>query len=410
MAKNKPSQRKRDQKRYEKNNEIRREKDAIKEVEAEKLANDGQLDDAAKIDAFAKMRGWFWADTSIVDKYMSDDLTGPEAVEQLAKPVDAAYSSADFGRAWYKAENVAKNQRQYHSPEKALEMWGPPQDIPEPETEWEESKSTEMLLWNLWYGVLHAAKRISYKDEARHDKLLNLVRLLKARPDPPLPEPMTIPLKREWIWESGTLWSELVMLGPSIAEVSNDVCGCGAGWQWPEQRAWQNLSFFWASLTGSGIYDVRIHGVTAIVDAIDESPSPGYARVGVPPPAELLSHAVTVASLWAIHAGEQVFSEFPKVRDARDIEVVDRILHQRDKELPWLRSRSKFKNRARWETARREFARRRFEYESQNEELSLEVRELAAKAAKAMEPLVKPESVLDHTEKAQAAEQPNATV
>ncbi|KAL2679119.1 hypothetical protein Neosp_009880 [[Neocosmospora] mangrovei] len=384
MAKNRPSQSKRDAKKYGKRHEERekREYEAAKQV-----VDDESLDFPAKIDQLAKVRRWFTADTTIIDKYMSGELTTAETVDILAKPVDAAYSSADFGREWHRQEMVARGQRKYHSPEKALEMWGPEEVWPEPETKFVASESTEMLLWDLWYSILHAAKRIPYTDNSRHEKLVELVRVFKARPDPPPPVPMTIPLKRQWIWESGRLWTDLTVLGISVAEVSNDSPDCGAGWLWPELRAWENVNAFLARLTASHLMSQSL-GLWALKDATEISPIARRRRTCPPSANEILSHRVILASLWVTIAGEQVFAKYPKIRDQRDIEVVERILDLRDDKLPWTRSRKKYKGRARWETARREFVRRRLEVESHNEGLPSEAREMASKATKAMIPFV----------------------
>ncbi|EEU43555.1 uncharacterized protein NECHADRAFT_82950 [Fusarium vanettenii 77-13-4] len=385
MPKNRPSKAKRDAKKYGNRHKERekREHEAAKQV-----VDDESLDFPAKIDHLAEARRWFTADTTIIDKYMSNELSTAETVEILAKPVDEAYSSADFGRQWHRQEMVARGQRKYHGPEKALEMWGPEEDWPEPETKFDASESTEMLLWDLWYSILHAAKRIPYTNDSRHEKLVELVRAFKARPNPPPPVPMTIPLKREWIWESGKLWTDLTVLGISVAEVSNDSPGCGAGWLWPELRAWENVNAFLARLTASHLMTFQSLGLWALKDATERSPSARYRRTCPPSDNEILSHRVILASLWVTIAGEQVFAEYPKIRDQRDIEVVDRILDLRDDKLPWTRSRKKHKGRARWETARREFVRRRLEVESHNEGLPLEAREMASKATKAMIPFV----------------------
>lgn len=386
MPKNRPSKAKRDAKRY---GGLHQQREKREYEAAKQVVDDESLDFPAKIDHLAKARRWFTADTTIIDKYMSGELTTAETVEILAKPVDEAYSSADFGRQWHRQEMVARGQRKYHSPGKALEMWGPEEEWPEPEVEWDASQSTEMLLWDLWYSILHAAKRIPYTDDARHEKLVGLVRAFKARPNPPPPVPMTIPLKREWIWESGKLWTDLTVLGISVAEVSNDSPGCGAGWLWPELRAWENVNAFLARLTASHLMTFQSLGLWALTDATERSLSAGYRRTCPPSDNEILSHRVILASLWVTIAGEQVFAEYyPKIRDKRDIEVVDRILDLRDDRLPWTRSRKKYKGRARWETARREFVRRRFEAEWHNESLPVEAREMASKAAKALIPFV----------------------
>ncbi|KAF5606475.1 uncharacterized protein FSUBG_6084 [Fusarium subglutinans] len=388
MPKNRPSKEKRDQAKADERRTSRIDKETREDERAKAVAEDDSLDFAAKVVRLAEIRNWFCADTTVVDQYMSSDLSTAEAVDILAEPIDEAYSTANAGTEYFRQERVARIQRKYHSPEKALELWGPEQDWPEPEDERDHSGNAEMLLWNLWYSIIHTAKKVPFTDETRQHKLVDLLRALKARPNPPEPVPMTIPLKRSWIWELGTVWSDLIILGTSIAEVRDDSCGCGAGWTWPEQHAEQNLNAFYARLTASGVANIHVQGEICAVDALEKAPTPWYRRVSPPADHEILSHYVTCASLWTIIAGKEVYARHPHTRDERDIEVVNRILDLRDNELPWNRSRKRYKGRGRWETARREFARRRFEAESQNEELSLEVRELAGRAAKAMSGIV----------------------
>ncbi|CZS86122.1 unnamed protein product [Fusarium graminearum] len=386
MPKNRPSQQKRNDAKHEEWAKERRERELHEHETAKTVADDDKLEFGAKINELAKIRKWFTSETPILDQYLGGSLILAETVDIVAKPIDASYSSADFGRKYYEEEMCARTQRGFHSPERALELWGPEEDYPEPQEEWDASKSTESQLWKLWLSILHAAKRIPFTDETQQEKLVDLVKAFKERPNPPPPESMTIPLKRSWIWESGTLWTDLTVLGISVSETFNDVCGCGAGWLWPEQRACENLYAFLARLTSSGINLARI-GVSC-VNALEQTPFPGYRTFPTPPIREVLSYDVTCAALWTIIAGKEVYSVYPDTRDERDIQVVDRIIGLRDNKLPWKRSLNKYKGRARWETARKEFARRRFEEESRNEDLSVQVRELAAKAAQAMVPLI----------------------
>ncbi|KAM0296048.1 hypothetical protein ACHAPM_010557 [Fusarium culmorum] len=386
MSKNRPSQQKRNEAKHEEWAKEERERELHEHETAKAVADDDKLEFGAKIDKLAKIRKWFSGDTLVLDRYLGGSLTLAETVDTIAKPIDVSYSSADFGQKYHEEEMCARTQRGFYSPEKALELWGPEEDYPEPQEEWDPSKSTESQLWKLWLSILHAAKRIPFTDETHQEKLVDLVKAFKARSNPPPPEPMTIPLKRSWIWESGVLWTDLTVLGISVSETFNDVCGCGAGWLWPEQRACENLHAFLARLTSNGINLSRI-GVSC-VNALEQTPSPGYRPFPTPPISEVLSYDVTCAALWTIIAGKEVYSVYPDTRDERDIQVVDKIIGLRDNKLPWKRSLNKYKGRARWETARKEFARRQFEEESRNEELSVQVRELAAKAAQAMVPLI----------------------
>ncbi|CEI70804.1 hypothetical protein FVEN_g716 [Fusarium venenatum] len=386
MPKNRPSQQKRNEAKYAELAQSRNEMELQKHENAKAVADNDDLDFGAKIDQLAKIRGWFSGSTTTLDQYLVGTLTLAQTVDNIGKPIDEAYSTADFGRQYFEQESCARTQRGFYTPEKALELWGPEEEYPEPQGELDPAKSTEAQLWQLWLSILHASKRIPYSDEEQQQKLVDLVKAFKARPNPPPPEPMTVPLKRSWIWESDKLWTDLLVLGISVSETFNDVCGCGAAWLWAEQRACENLFAFMARLTSNGIDLSRI-GVSCVT-ALERNPSPGYRPFPAPPVSEVLSYDVTCAALWTIMAGKEVFGKYPDTRDERDIQVVDKIIALRDNDLPWNRSLKKYKGRARWETARKEFARRRFEEESSNKDLSVDARELAAKAAQAIVPLI----------------------
>lgn len=387
MPKNRPSQQKRNEAKYAALAKTRKEQEMRENDAAQAIADDVTLTLEAKIDRLAQTRGWFSGETPTLDRYMEGKVTLTETVDIIARPIEEAYSTADFGRQYFEQERCARNQRQFHSPEKALEMWGPEENYPEPQVEWDPSKSTEQLLWDIWFSVLHSAKRIPFTEEEQHKKLVDLVKTLKRRPNPPPPEPMTVPLKRSWIWESTKIWTDMSVLGISVSEVFNDACGCGAGWLWPEQRANENLFAFLARLTASKTADLSRIGISCVV-ALERNPSPGPRHFQAPPIIEVLSHEVTCAALWTIIAGKEVYGRYLNTRDKRDIEVVDRIVDLRGNELPWNRSSKRYKGRARWETARKEFARRRFEQESKNEDLTPQVRESATRAANAMVSLI----------------------
>lgn len=80
-------------------------------------------------------------------------------------------------------------QRGYcDTPQEALERWGPEEEFSalneEKEGEGDGKNPTEGQLWDLWYGVLHAAKRIPWADETAQQKLVALVQALKGSSQP----------------------------------------------------------------------------------------------------------------------------------------------------------------------------------------------------------------------------------
>ncbi|EIW76718.1 hypothetical protein CONPUDRAFT_139443 [Coniophora puteana RWD-64-598 SS2] len=357
-------------------------------AEAAAIAADTSLSEPAKIDALARVRNWFAGDTSTIDRYLAGDLPLAEAVEMLAAPIDRAYSTADHGRKLWESERTARNQRQYWSPEKALEMWGAQEDFPEPAEETEGMLSTEGGLWELWYAVLHAAKRIPWysprdgegqwegegegegEGQRPQKRLLELVQALKARPNPSPPERMTTALRRDWIWDSGTLWSDLVMLGPSAREAWNDSPGCGAGWTAPEQRAWANVNAFVARLTATATADFRLYAMWALRDALEEDLKPRNLHVAAPPAVRLASN-VAAAAAWILVAGDFLYARHAD--GERYAQEADVSLAARGKQLPWHGDNE-------ISTARWRFWCRRFGQEAQNAELPAEVRELARRS------------------------------
>ncbi|KAI9149086.1 hypothetical protein HJFPF1_11133 [Paramyrothecium foliicola] len=335
----------------------------------------GGLEEPAMIDAIAEASNWFSGDTAVIDIYLSGETNVDATVAHLAQPIDESYSSADHGRMYYLAERTARTQRKYWTPEEALFQWGPEEEFPEPGTTGGDDRpSTETQLWGLWYGVLHAAKRIPWHQSPQQDRLVALVQAFKARPDPPAPSPMTVPLKKEWIWGPGSLWSSLVLLGPSAREVWNDECGCGSGWSEAEQHAWANVNAFVARLTVSGTADFMNYGFWALESL--EVRIRGQMHNPAPIPV-ILGVVVTVAAVWVEIAGQHMYErrikkEVSQGEDPRGGGEVD--LSLRGGQLPWRREDGA--SAARWR-----FWRRRLEEEAKNEALTLEARRHGERAA-----------------------------
>lgn len=345
---------------------IPREMDAVEKI----VANDA-LDEPAKIDAIAEVRHWFHGDTTIVDAYLAGELSIEATVAKLADPIDEAYTTANHKRQYYESEMTARHQRQFWSAEEALVNWGPEEDVTEPSPETKELPTTEGQLWELWYSILHAAKRIPWTNTAGQEKLLDLVKALKSRPDPPPPSPMPVALKSDWIWSLGVLWSSLLMLGPSARETWNDGCGCGAGWTLPEQHAWINVNAFVARLTTSETSDFSLYGLWALRDALeDKYDARGqHQTTTVPIMRELL---LTVAAVWIDVAGRWMY-ERRITGEHDDVAGPDLDLSLREKTLPWYGEEGV-------STSRWRFWKRRLEQEVGDGGMSPESGELVSRA------------------------------
>lgn len=272
-----------------------------------------------EIDRLAEELGYFhpeWDGNSYktIQAYLSGELDLSAAVPRIADPIDERYSTADGARAIHEAERAAEHQRQYHDAVKAEELWGvplrPDELPPLADADNEEFyTSTEGLLWDFWYGVLHAARRIPWRDgEADHLRLVALVRALKDRPDPPPPKPMTKALRNNWIWASESFWSTLMLLGPSARESWNDFPGCGAGYELPEIHAWTNVNAFIAHLTDLEVADFLLYSVWAMREGLETEPTDDDRSHHRPATAITQQNAlVPPAAVWILVLGKKLY-------------------------------------------------------------------------------------------------------
>lgn len=109
----------------------RAERQRQQQAAAEKIDQDETLDDAAKIDAMAVVRGWFIGDTTVIDRYLAGEIDAAEAAAILAKPIDECYSTADHGAAYWKTERQARCSRARMSEEEALEKVSDEDGLPD---------------------------------------------------------------------------------------------------------------------------------------------------------------------------------------------------------------------------------------------------------------------------------------
>lgn len=334
----------------------------------EKAMADNPDDEPAQIDAIAGIRHYFKGcgrAVGIVDAYIDATTDLKETVRQIAEPIEYAYTTANGGRLFVSEEEVARYQRTFHSPEKALEMWGPEENIEELQarvTDPADSPSVEGELWDLYYTILHASKKIPWSDGAAQQKLVDLLAAIKARPNPQGPANMTIALKRYWIYQWGELWSDLVLLGPSGRETWNDSPGCGAGWEAPEVSAWVNVNAFVARLTVQEIYNFGIYGSWALQEALEEKIEV-HAGHHLPPPSKSFKAEVLfrVAAVWVRLAGRYMYDHLTQDSKGQE-EVVTHV---------W--------NRSQWDKWRR-----RFEEEAEKAQYSGGVTRMAKQCAAIM--------------------------
>lgn len=333
----------------------------------ERVLEENPGDEPAQIDEIASIRHYFMGQgraVGLVDAYLDGSVDVGETVRQIAEPIERAYTTANGGRLFVSEEEVARNQRTFHSPEKGIELWGPEENIEEFRarvTDPADAPSMEGELWDLYYTILHAAKKIPWGDSVAQQKLVDLLAAIKARPNPQQPANMTIALKRNWIYQWGELWSDLIMLGPAGRESWNDFPGCGAGWEVPEVSAWVNVNAFVARLTVQEVRNFGVYGSWALQEALEGK----IEVVGhhCPPPSKIYKAEVLfkVAAVWIRLAGQYMYGHLqpdPKGREDAN---------------------TNFWSRSQWEKWRA-----RFEEESQKAQYSAEVTRISRECAEIM--------------------------
>jgi len=324
--------------------------------------------EAAQIDAIYTVRRWFVTDEELaatLRRYLSGSLSLPVTAGQLAAPIDEAFSTDDYGQEL--ADEVG-NRSDTLGDSEAL----PGLSTPRP--------CAEGQLWSLYYGILHAARKISWSDNAGQIKLVELVRVLKARTDPPLPPSAISGLRPNWPLSEGRLWSTLALLGPSARESWNDApVWIGFWYSLPEIHAWQNVNAFVARLSKHRVAEFWTYGEWAFRDGLEK------ANLSASVAADLRYMEITVstAAVWLAVAGKDMFErsrEVPRGAKPRALTAEEAALDQEGwyvamSELPGYRM-------DRWDIWRQ-----KFEATAGLERLDEAFRAYAADAAREMERL-----------------------
>lgn len=308
-----------------------------------------------QIDAIAKATNWFrpglhgphWPTARVIDAYLSNNINVDEAVDQLATPIEQAYTAALNG----------KRDR--------------------------SDTSTECGLWDLYYGILHAAKQSPWDPSSSHnqDKLLELVQGLKARPDPISPDHvLSYGLANDWVFQDRCLWSNLTLLGPAARETWNDSCGCGAGCTEPEVQAWCNVNAFVARLTKAKVRDFYTYGMWAMRDAV-EGGNRGTRSVVDERGVKI---EFRIALVWLKVVGREMWERSCEgSAQMEEVEMeVPLDVDVRGKKCPWAAAGALMLLRSRWNYWRRRF---RLVTVSKNKKWSEGDKHLALEAATLME-------------------------
>jgi hypothetical protein len=211
----------------------------------------GDQDDAAKIDAIAKVRGWFRPQENslfypIIQEYLNERTNLEEAAQKLVTPIDEKISA---------------------------------------------ERLDDVDFMDLWYSILHSARRIHYRDTSAHKTLANIVLQLKEH---------SIPDNEKYNY----LYSSLTDFNMASREAYNDQPTPGSSSDL-ESTSWANLNFFFALLTGKEIADNSLFAIWAMRQALETPHEDDEQSTAL----QKYNTYVPAAAAWAFGAQAVLFSK-----------------------------------------------------------------------------------------------------
>jgi hypothetical protein len=283
-------------------------------IEAEVLSQNLPL--PVQVDKIAKIRGWFRPPEDsiyypLIQAYLDGTTDLQDTLNKVTAPLDEA------------------RQR-----DKMYDRWG-----------------------DLWYSVIHSAKRISFREETQFDKLISFMAAMSK--------------------ESG--FEGFPNLGMYSREAWNDAPGAGAGWTVPEINAWTSYNYLLARLDVDGLFNsLSSYGLWALRGALEQNFVDDDEEEASNPATRMkkLDANVPTAGVWILVAGKKMYGQEedddPK---SKKIEVSFEELEERQYMWPYSAKFSK----ERWG-----FWRARFGDIADMEEVADETRRVAKETIDAM--------------------------
>jgi hypothetical protein len=208
-------------------------------------------EDAVQIDEIAKIRGWFRPEDDspfypIVQDYLAEKLTLDEAAKKLVTPID---------------EKIAAQ------------------------------RLDDVNYLDLWYSIIHSARRLNFRETNWHTVLVDLVKAFKKH---------SIPGNEKYNY----LYSSLTDFGMACREAYNDRPEPGHASD-VEITAWANMNFFYALLTGQEVFDHSIYAIWSMRAALEESHADDRDSTA----AQKYDTYVPAAAVWAFGGFRVLFAK-----------------------------------------------------------------------------------------------------
>jgi hypothetical protein len=272
-------------------------------------------DEAIQIDQVAKIRGWFLPDNDspyypLIQKHISDQLTLEEISGKLFTPMDEKISA---------------------------------------------EKLDDVNFMDLWYSMIHSARRISYRLPQAQGYLITLTSAFKNH---------SIPNNEKYNY----LFSSMTDFNMASREAYNDQPTPGQSFG-IETTAWTNMNFFLASLTGKEIADNSIFAIWAMRQALETTHQDDDESTAV----EKYNTYVPTAAVWVFGGFRVLYHK------EEDLTPKDKKFGNPAKGGPLWKGKAEF-SRERWN-----FWSERFAEIGKMDEVSEDTRIVARDAVQAME-------------------------
>lgn len=210
-------------------------------------------DDGEKIDQIAKIRGWFRPQENsvyfpTVQDYLKREVHLNEVSSKLFGPID---------------EKIAA------------------------------SKLDDVDFMDLWYSLIHSARRISHRDLHKHNSVIELVAAFKNH---------SIPENEKYNY----LYHSMTDFSMACREAYNDKPQATQnGFFDIEIEAWANINHFFALVTAQGLEDLSIFAIWAMREALETPQEDDDGATA----AQKLDAYIPAATAWVIGTGENLFKK-----------------------------------------------------------------------------------------------------
>ncbi|KAF2830027.1 hypothetical protein CC86DRAFT_344903 [Ophiobolus disseminans] len=272
-------------------------------------------EDAVKIDQITKIRGWFRPEDespfyATIQKYMAQEITLEEASNQVFTPIDGKINA---------------------------------------------EKLDDVNFTDLWYSVIHTARRTYYREDHQHQTIVDFVQAFKAH---------SISDNEKYNY----LYNSLIDFNMACREAYNDQPTPGSSFD-IETTAWTNMNFFFALITGKEISDLSMFAIWALRQGLEYEHSDDEQSTAV----QKYNTYVPAAAVW-VFGGFRVL--FEKEED---------LTPKNDNEGDPARGGDLWKGKSEFSKARWYFWRERFAQIGDMDEASADTWDVARDAVNAME-------------------------